>query len=106
MMDENKPLSENLQDHYRAISSEFAVKQNDTAANIAREQLGELLPDAIKALEQMLLSADSESVRMSGIKLVLEYTVGKPGVVSNEDELFKLITSLKPKQTEKDAKTT
>jgi hypothetical protein len=103
MMDENKPLSENLQDHYNAIKSEFEVKQNDTAANIARDRLSEILPDAVKALEEMLLSAESESVRMSGVKLVLEYTVGKPGQVSNEDELFKLITSLKPK---KDSKTT
>lgn len=102
-MSEDKPLSDNINAYYKAVSSEFEIKQDDTVANQAREQLTGLLPDAVKALEQTLVGAESEAVRMSAIKLVIEYTVGKPGNISNEDELSKLINMLSaPKASKKD----
>lgn len=95
-MSEDKPLSENLSEYHKAISSEFNINQETTATNKARDELNALLPEAVKSLEQLLYAAESESVRMSGIKLVFEYALGKPGNISNEDELSKLINALTP----------
>jgi len=97
MTPEDKPLSTQLAEHYKAIESEFQINTSDapqTPVEIAYTKLTSLLTDATRALESILLNADSDSVRMSGIKLIFDYTLGKPGSAAGEDELTKLVQSL------------
>jgi hypothetical protein len=97
MTPEDKPLSAKLAEHYKAIESEFALSASESAnspVEVAYNQLNSLLSEATKALESILLTAESDAVRMSGIKLVFEYTLGKPGSTAGEDELSKLVKSL------------
>jgi len=94
MIPEDKPLSESLKQYHQAIESEFSLSAPDTPVEIAYSKLNSLLNEATKALESILLSAESDAVRMSGIKLVFEYTLGKPGLQASEDELTKLVKSL------------
>ena len=103
-MSEDKPLSENLAEHYKAIESEFHIAGEGTPVEIAYTKLTSLLSDATKALEQILLNAESDAVRMSGIKLVFDYTLGKPGTTGNEDELSQLVKSLTAVKDTKPAK--
>ena len=108
-MSEDKSLSQNLSEHYRAIESEFALNAPTTPVEIAQAKLVGLLSEATQALESILLSSESDAVRMSGIKLVFDYTMGKPGAAQGEDELSKLVQSLTAKGakvpvTTKDAK--
>lgn len=98
-MSEDKPLSENLQQYHQAIESEFALSEPNTPVEVAYAKLSSLLTEATRALESILLSAESDAVRMSGIKLVFDYTLGKPGSAAGEDELTKLIQSLTAKNT-------
>jgi hypothetical protein len=94
-MSEDQPLSKNLAEHYKAIESEFIVSPDNEPVAVALTKLNNLLDEATQALEQLLIGGESEAVRMSGIKLVFEYTLGKPGVSNgNEDELSKLVQSL------------
>ena len=97
MIPEDKPLSAQLQEYHKAFESEFNLSAPDTPVEVAYNKLTGLLTEATKALESILLSAESDAVRMSGIKLVFEYTLGKPGSQAGEDELTKLITSLTAK---------
>jgi len=101
MTPEDKPLSTQLAEHYKAIESEFQLNTStstsdapQTPVEIAYTKLTSLLTDATRALESILLNADSDSVRMSGIKLIFDYTLGKPGSAAGEDELTKLVQSL------------
>ena len=94
MIPEDKPLSAQLQEYHKAFESEFALSPADSPVELAYSKLNSLLDEAMKALESILLSAESDAVRMSGIKLVFEYTLGKPGTQSSEDELTKLVQSL------------
>ena len=98
MIPEDKPLSEKLQEYHKAISSEFASNEPNDPVAIAKAKLTDLLSTATRALEQLLIAAESDAVRMSGIKLVFDYTLGKPGVPTGEDELTKLIASLTSKK--------
>ena len=93
-MSEDKPLSENLAEHYKAIESEFIISGEGTPVELAYSKLTSLLSEATRALESILLSAESDAVRMSGIKLVFDYTLGKPGSGAGEDELSQLVKSL------------
>ena len=102
-MEPDKPLSENLQEYHQAIQSEFALGEPNTPVELAYSKLTSLLTDATRALEAILLNAESDAVRMSGIKLVFDYTLGKPGSASGEDELTKLISSLTAKAATKAA---
>ena len=97
-MSEDQPLSANLAEHYKAIESEFALSEPSSPVELAYGKLNSLLDEATQALESILLNAESDAVRMSGIKLVFEYTLGKPGANSGEDELSKLIQSLTAKK--------
>jgi hypothetical protein len=99
MIPEDKPLSEKLTLYHQAIQSEFALSEPNSPVELAYTKLNSLLDEATKALESILLGAESDAVRMSGIKLVFEYTLGKPGTQANEDELSKLVKSLTAKPT-------
>lgn len=94
MTPEDKPLSESLHLYHKSIESEFSITDTSSPVEAAYAQLNSLLTEATRALESILLSAESDAVRMSGIKLVFEYTLGKPGAVAGEDELTKLVKSL------------
>lgn len=97
MTPEDKPLNEKLQEHYKAISSEFSLGNNNSTVESAKAELSELLTTAVQALRRLLLTAESEAVTMSGIKLVFDYTLGKPGAAGSEDELSTLISALTAK---------
>jgi hypothetical protein len=106
-MSEDKPLSQNLAEHYKAIESEFTLStpgSSSTPVEIAYTKLTSLLSEATRALESILLSAESDAVRMSGIKLVFDYTLGKPGSGAGEDELTKLVQSLTAKDPQSSTK--
>jgi hypothetical protein len=93
------PLSDQLKQYHQAIESEFSLSEPDSPSEIAYVKLNGLLNEATKALEQILLSGESDAVRMSGIKLVFDYTLGKPGSGAGEDELSKLVKSLTAQKT-------
>lgn len=103
-MSEDKPLSHNLSEYHKAIESEFSLSPVGDGPAEARANLVALLPEATKALEAILKSADSDSVCLSAIKLVFEHTLGKPGTGGTEDELTKLIQSLSTKKSSKPTK--
>ena len=100
-MEPKPPLSTQLAEHYKAIESEFSLSEPNTPVEVAYSKLTSLLSEATKALESILLSAESDAVRMSGIKLVFDYTLGKPGSATGEDELTKLVASLTAKSPAK-----
>ncbi len=96
-MSEDAPLGDNLTEYHKihkAIESEFALSQPDSPEAMAKAKLTELLNTATRTLETLLISAESESVQMQGIKLVFEYALGKPTGIGTEDELSKLVQSL------------
>ena len=102
-MSEDVLLGENLKayaDMHKAIQSEFELNKPETEAELAKAKLTELLSVATATLQSLLISAESESVQMQGIKLVFEYALGKPSGASTEDELSKLISSLTAKKPE------
>lgn len=100
---EEKPLNENLHKYHEAIKSEF-LAANDDIVQTARNKLSELLPEATKALERLLVAAESEAVVLSSVKLVFEHTLGKPGSGTAEDELSKLVRSLTDAKSKKSTK--
>ena len=104
-MEPKPPLSTQLAEHYKAIESEFSINEPSTPVEVAYSKLTSLLSEATKALESILLSAESDAVRMSGIKLVFDYTLGKPGTAAGEDELTKLVQSLTATTATKTVKT-
>lgn len=100
-MSEDNPLSHNLQEYHKAIASEFLKAPTDEKTDEARDKLMTLLPEATKALEQILIAGDTDSVRLNAVKLVFEHTLGKSSNVTAEAELNKLVNSLKPKTDKK-----
>lgn len=96
-MSEDNPLSQNIIDYHKAIESEFALTATKDPVDQARERLSGLLPEAAKALEQILISGDSDTVRLSAVKLVFEHTLGKGATLAQESELTRLVGSLTAK---------
>jgi hypothetical protein len=99
-MGEDQPLSQNLQDHYAAIESEFKISHEGTSDEIASRaltKLSQLIPEATEELISIVRNGDKEdAVRLQAIKLVFEYTLGKPVPKStNESDIDKIISSLK-----------
>ena len=100
MPEEEKPLNDNLKDYYDAISSEFSISSENDVVTKARNEITDLLPQAVIALRSLLIAGETESIRFNAIKLVFEHTMGKPGSGAAEDELTKIIAGLKtPKES-------
>jgi hypothetical protein len=95
-----------LQEYHRAISSEFAADSDTDLVSATLSELNQLLTTATQSLQRLLIAAESESVQMSAIKLVFDYTLGKPGATAGEDEITKLLTSLTVKKPQTDTNST
>lgn len=98
-------LAEGLKSYQQALAEEFELAVNGTSDEIAvksRERLALLLPEAGNQLLAILRKGGKEDVvRLNAIKLIFEYTIGKPAAKSTkEDDVQKLIDSL----TAQDAK--
>lgn len=89
-LDDKAPLSENLAKYRVAMEQELS-RGTDPVAE-AKNKLSDLLLAACSALEDILLHSDSDSTRMTAVKLVFEHTLGKasPG----EDELSRIMSEL------------
>lgn len=101
-MGEEKKLSEGLKSYEQARSEEFAISTKGTSDEIAenaREKLALLLPEASNELLHILrVGNKDDAVRLQAVKLVFEYTLGKPAAKSTkESDVDKLIESLREK---------
>lgn len=96
-------LNEELHEYRKAISNEFRVAQvgtNDEITDQAMKGLYGLVPDALTAVQRVLLNPDSDNAALKAASMVLDRTLGKPGNnVSVEDELTRLIGSLQKAPT-------
>lgn len=95
-MPEDNPLSQNIQNYHKAIESEFALTPLDDDASLARTKLLSLLTTATRSLEAILINGDTDTVRLSAVKLVFEHTLGKPGSLTADNDLQRIIGSLIP----------
>jgi hypothetical protein len=98
------PLDAKLREYHKAFEQEFSLSADETPVQVARDSLTNLLPNATKALEQILISAESDAVRLNAIKLVFEHTLGKPGTGTTEDEMANLIKGLTAKSSKEGKK--
>ncbi len=78
-----------LQKDNAALKAEFATPDN-SAENISK-QLSQLIPEAIYNLSHLVSHAESESVRLSASKYVLEIARTS---ASADDALSKLLTDI------------
>lgn len=91
-------LNENLNEYYQAIQSEFTeskLSDSDQLAETVRKNLFELLDSCKSALHQILLTGDSDSARLQAVKLVFAYTLGDGKASAQENDINKLVESLK-----------
>ena len=92
-------LADGLKSYQQAILEEFEIAANGTSDEIAskaRERLALLLPEAGNQLLGILRKGGKEdAVRLNAIKLIFEYTLGKPAAKNTkEDDVDRLIKSL------------
>lgn len=97
--EEMDSLAASLKSYHQAMREEFEIAKNGTSDEIAekaREKLALLLPEASNQLLTILRKGGKEdAVRLNAVKLVFEYTLGKPAAKSTkEDDVTKLINSL------------
>lgn len=105
---ENEPTNESLQaiiDELRrdkaALTSEFADSASDTITEEnGKKRIIELAPDALATLRYLVKNADSESVKATCAKYILDITIGKKKIEGDIDQgIENLIESLRPKAT-------
>lgn len=88
-------LSESLSDYHKAIREEFTLATKGTSDEIAdeaRSKLALLLPDASNELLRILRGGTKEdTVRLGAVKLIFEYTLGKPGTKKTEESDYNKI---------------
>lgn len=88
-------LTDSLKDYYQSIREEFNVASGGTSDEIAdqaRERLAKLLPDASNELLRILRSGNKDdTVRLGAVKLIFEYTLGKPGTKKVEESDYNKI---------------
>lgn len=92
-------LADGLKSYHQAMLEEFEVAVSGTSDEIAtkaRERLALLLPEAGNQLLGILRKGSKEdAVRLNAIKLIFEYTLGKPAAKNTkEDDVTRLIDSL------------
>lgn len=98
-LDELGTLAQGLKTYQQALMEEFEVALNGTSDEIAekaREKLALLLPEAGNQLLTILRNGGKEdAVRLNAVKLVFEYTLGKPAAKNTkEDDFGKILKSL------------
>src|SRR6185503_12513281 len=88
-------LSESLKDYRKSLEEEFKIASTGTSEDIAdeaRKKLALLLPDASNKLAQILHTGGKEdAVPLAAVKLVFEYTIGKPGTKKVEESDYNKI---------------
>lgn len=109
----SETLSESLKDYYKAIREEMTIAKDGTSDEIAdqaRSNLAKLLPDASNELLRILRNGGKEdAVRLGAVKLIFEYTLGKPGTKKVEESDYnKILKELmqKPREESPNASTT
>ncbi len=103
-------LTTSLKDYYKAMREEMQIATSGTSDEIAdeaRKKLALLLPDASNELLRILKSGSKEdTVRLGAVKLVFEYTLGKPGTKKVEESDYnKILRELMMKPESEDAET-
>lgn len=98
-MNEDDALSVNLQNYRKAIEEEYkagSTGTSDELADLAKTRLALLLPEASETLCSILHTGSKEdAVRLSAVKLVFEYTLGKPvPKTDKESDTDKIIREL------------
>lgn len=91
-------LNDELKKYREALEGEYrndALSDSDELAEKVRTQLFELLDASRTALHQILLTGDSDSVRLQAIKLIFAYTLGDGTASAKENDINKLVESLK-----------
>ena len=87
---ESSSLSESLKNYRKSLEEEYKIATNGTSDEIAdkaRTQLALLLPDASNKLAQILHTGGKEdAVPLAAVKLVFEYTLGKPATKAKVEE--------------------
>lgn len=98
-MSEDNSLEDNLKSYEEALREEYDVAVNGLSEDVAkkaREHLAKLLPEAAEELQTILrVGNKDDAVRLNAVKLVFEYTLGKPAAKSTkEDDIDKVIEAL------------
>lgn len=97
--DSMQSLADGLKSYQQAMLEEFEVAVSGTSDEIAekaRERLALLLPEAGNQLLAILRKGSKDdAVRLNAVKLVFEYTLGKPAAKNTkESDTDRLIKSL------------
>lgn len=87
---------ERLRDFHKSISEEFAGLDADDpeAQKIIKTKLNELVPLATTSLSNLLLHADSDSVRLSAAKFVITEVMKNANTEKQSDILGDLFAKL------------
>jgi hydroxylamine reductase (hybrid-cluster protein) len=104
-MTDEDPLVEHLKSYEQARNEEFVISTKGTSEEVAekaREKLALLLPEASNELLHILrVGNKDDAVRLQAVKLVFEYTLGKPAPKgTKESDTDKIIKSLMSESTE------
>lgn len=98
-MSEDAPLSINLQQYKAALQAEFELGKygtSDELADVAKERLALLLPEASETLASILHNGTKDdTVRLNAVKMIFEYTIGRPvAKTTDESDINKIINGL------------
>lgn len=95
----NKRLGEELAVYHKAIEEEFkgVDSTNPEVARKAKDKVIELVPHAGTTVHWLIQHAESESVRATLSKWVLQVAMADAAVTGKDDELTKFIESLRVK---------
>lgn len=101
---EELTLTQTLKDYHESLREEFHLASGGTSDEIAddaRSKLALLLPDASNELLRILRSGSKDdTVRLGAVKLIFEYTLGKPGTKKVEESDYnKILKELMGKTT-------
>lgn len=93
------PLSESLTQYQAGIREGQRLATTSTSISPDVENaprlIAALLPEAIRSLAILLVNPETDNVRLGAIKLVFEYSIGKPDSTNkNTNEIDALIKQL------------
>jgi hypothetical protein len=95
---EEKPLAQVLAEYKQACDEEFtvdnAVEANEDTAKKSKEMLLKRTPTAVATVEYLAEHAESETVRASCAKYIIDNALGKTGIVKVDDPIADLIKQL------------
>lgn len=97
-MELNQNLTEELKKYKGVLESEYNVATTGTSEDLAevhRTKLYDLLDSCYSALNEIILGGESESARISAIKMVYAFTLGEPKAATRDNDVSKLILGLR-----------